>query len=202
MAYNTKAWAQAKIRLGWLLDCVLEKNAKLFANEPSRMHAFEASLFMIGYDVRCLLEGGAAERPRTGHKPRRRKAGKWSCARAAGLVKTSKTLRRGVQFEYVIDDDEVSIAYSKAQTLSIPQDELDGLIELMRNREYQLGADRDNLNTNDMSIGAWLLREQLGSRQHASRLAAVLVKEYPIQVVGTNPLSFKANASDADISTN
>ena len=52
------AWCSAKIRLGWIMAAVLEKAPGLFASEVAqdRMHAFEASLFMIGYDVDCLKE--------------------------------------------------------------------------------------------------------------------------------------------------
>jgi len=52
---NTKDWAEAKIRLAWLMHAVLERNGELLAEHGlNRMHAFEASLFMIGYDVMCL----------------------------------------------------------------------------------------------------------------------------------------------------
>lgn len=51
-------WADAKIRLGWLMSEVLSKNPSAFISSgPSlaaRMRAMEASLFMIGYDVTCL----------------------------------------------------------------------------------------------------------------------------------------------------
>jgi hypothetical protein len=50
-------WSSAKVRLGWIMQAVLECSDKLFESEgnaPSRMRAFEASLFMIGYDVKCL----------------------------------------------------------------------------------------------------------------------------------------------------
>lgn len=48
-------WASAKIRLGWIITEVLKKNPTLLSNqEHSRHHAFEAALFMIGYDVRSL----------------------------------------------------------------------------------------------------------------------------------------------------
>lgn len=58
-------WASAKIRLGWLLNAILSesdsRNQPIF-NEgtpfndsvPAKMHALEAGLFMIGYDVSCL----------------------------------------------------------------------------------------------------------------------------------------------------
>jgi hypothetical protein len=53
-------WASAKVRLGWIMESIQGRLPKLFAEccpAPSladRMHAFEASLFMVGYEVRCL----------------------------------------------------------------------------------------------------------------------------------------------------
>jgi hypothetical protein len=49
-------WSASKIRLGWLMSEVLERSPALFAMESrrGRMHAFEASLFMIGYDILCM----------------------------------------------------------------------------------------------------------------------------------------------------
>lgn len=50
-------WSSAKLRLGWLMRALLERHPALFAAQgllADRMHAFEASLFMIGSDVRCL----------------------------------------------------------------------------------------------------------------------------------------------------
>ena len=49
-------WCSAKVRLGWLMECVLTNSPKLWACEqhPQRMRNFEAALFMIGYDVKCL----------------------------------------------------------------------------------------------------------------------------------------------------
>lgn len=55
-AETAARWSSAKIRLGWLMSSILEKAPGLFVaeEEGDRMHAFEASLFMIGYDVACL----------------------------------------------------------------------------------------------------------------------------------------------------
>ena len=64
MAYGapetTGQWASAKVRLGWIMESILGRIPSLFSEccpAPSladRMHAFEASLFMVGYDVSCL----------------------------------------------------------------------------------------------------------------------------------------------------
>ncbi len=55
-------WSSAKIRLGWLMEAILEKEDSsqnsIFSAEiihaGKAMHAFEAALFMIGFDVSCL----------------------------------------------------------------------------------------------------------------------------------------------------
>lgn len=49
-------WAQNQLMLGWILQAALQRTT-WFANEgnlPARLHAFEASLFMLGYDLRCF----------------------------------------------------------------------------------------------------------------------------------------------------
>jgi hypothetical protein len=54
-ARTARSWSEAKIRLGWLMQRILADAPGLFKGSmPERMHAFEASLFMIGYDVACL----------------------------------------------------------------------------------------------------------------------------------------------------
>lgn len=49
-------WTSAKIRLGWILQAVLDANPSLFGQYDLelRMRAFEASLFMAGYDTKSL----------------------------------------------------------------------------------------------------------------------------------------------------
>lgn len=49
-------WARWQVRLGWIIRAVLERT-QWFADQgalPARCHAFEASLFMLGYDLRCF----------------------------------------------------------------------------------------------------------------------------------------------------
>jgi hypothetical protein len=51
-------WSSAKVRLGWIIEEVL-KHSEIFSScctsQTKRMHAFEASLFMMGYDVCCII---------------------------------------------------------------------------------------------------------------------------------------------------
>lgn len=59
MLQGTQDWVSAKVRLGWIINEVLIKNKDVFKSEGSlnkRMHAFEAALFMIGYDTRSLIK--------------------------------------------------------------------------------------------------------------------------------------------------
>lgn len=57
---TTRRWAEAKIRLGWLMQRILALQPEMFAgaatSDIERMHALEASLFMVGYDVACLKQ--------------------------------------------------------------------------------------------------------------------------------------------------
>jgi hypothetical protein len=55
-AVQSQDWAGWQLRLGWILRSVLER-CDWFAEEgdlAARCHAFEACLFMIGYDLRCF----------------------------------------------------------------------------------------------------------------------------------------------------
>jgi hypothetical protein len=49
-------WAQNQLKLGWVISAVID-GSNLFRNEggvPARCHALEASLFMMGYDLKCF----------------------------------------------------------------------------------------------------------------------------------------------------
>lgn len=53
-------WARRQLQLGWIIRAVLE-GSELFAKQPQlvdRCHAFEAGLFMMGYDLRSLVPDG------------------------------------------------------------------------------------------------------------------------------------------------
>jgi hypothetical protein len=55
-ALDYAQWARWQVRLGWIIRALLERTG-WFADQgalPARCHAFEASLFMLGYDLRCF----------------------------------------------------------------------------------------------------------------------------------------------------
>jgi len=61
---HTELWVSAAIRLGWIIEAVLLRSPTLLEAQPgSRMHAFEACLFMIGYDVSCLKPNLSSQVP-------------------------------------------------------------------------------------------------------------------------------------------
>lgn len=55
-AIDYAEWARWQVRLGWVIRAVLGRT-EWFADQgvmAARCHAFEASLFMLGYDLRCF----------------------------------------------------------------------------------------------------------------------------------------------------
>jgi hypothetical protein len=64
-AVTTEMWAQWQVKLGWIIRRTLEAcpwfNDEI--NMSARCHAFEAALFMVGYDLRCFNGGDAPDVP-------------------------------------------------------------------------------------------------------------------------------------------
>lgn len=207
MAYRTDVWASAKVRLGWLLRRVLEKNATLFQDEgslPARMHAFEASLFMLGYDVACL-GGNEGMAPKINvrqpaHHPqlqrRYRISEKWKSAERAGELSQTTTLANKVLFRYLGDEDELIIEYAGGRTttyFALPLDRIESLHRFLLEGPIGLGAAQEQDAGEDRTLGNWLLLEELAaSRQFASRVAAVMCQEEWLMQVATRPLRFGA----------
>lgn len=53
---SAHGWARSQLELGWIIQETLIQAPTLFSGGlPERCHAFEAALFMIGYDLRCLM---------------------------------------------------------------------------------------------------------------------------------------------------
>lgn len=63
---SRQAWAQAQVQLGWIIRATLERG-HLFApgTIAERAHAFEATLFMLGYDLRALQNIAVVRERRT-----------------------------------------------------------------------------------------------------------------------------------------
>ncbi len=80
-------WARWQLRAGWIIRAVLDQT-ELFVNESAsgvashlaaRCHAFEAALFMIGYDLASLADGCETNAAKSAQRARRRskQSGKW-----------------------------------------------------------------------------------------------------------------------------
>jgi hypothetical protein len=57
-AISPCAWAQNQLKLAWVIEALLNRHPALFsAMGPitARAHAFEGTLFMLGYDLRCFI---------------------------------------------------------------------------------------------------------------------------------------------------
>lgn len=211
---TTQEWVSAKIRLGWIMQAVLAKSTSLFENELDeremlgasldqcgpdstnriRMHAFEAALFMLGYDPKCLaanLQGQAASV--AAQSPL--KYGKVIASLCVGLkqhlsrlpIKACKTLDpvRGNEFEYHGDPENGFLVIYAQNSVVIDLGFIeDILLGYSGKIDIPLGVNRNGRDANvpDNSFGLWVAdqSERFGQRltgQHASRIAAILVNE-------------------------
>jgi hypothetical protein len=68
---SSEEWARWQVRLGWILRAVLDTDqCDWFEQEgdiAERCHAFEACLFMVGYDLRCFLSPAHVDTQSTPH---------------------------------------------------------------------------------------------------------------------------------------
>ncbi|WP_017519960.1 hypothetical protein ACQCLI_31995 (plasmid) [Pseudomonas nitroreducens] len=74
-------WAQRQLILGWIIRAVLQETNWYGGSEldiGERCHAFEAGLFVLGYDLRCLLPNGWRDIP----DPKRRASARNQAAAA------------------------------------------------------------------------------------------------------------------------
>lgn len=89
ISYET--WARSQVRLGWIIRELLGRT-KWFADQgtlPARCHAFEASLFVLGYDLRCFGLAPQVVVPVAGQKARK--------ADSTGWVPTGNTFDQAIK---------------------------------------------------------------------------------------------------------
>jgi hypothetical protein len=71
-AVTPEFWAQSQLRLAWVIEALLNRYPVLFSGlgaMGARAHAFEATLFMLGYDLRCFIPAMRCLGLRTGVQP-------------------------------------------------------------------------------------------------------------------------------------
>lgn len=179
------SWCSAKIRLGWILEAVLQK-VDLFPNEPevkgrqplmAKMHAFEAALFMIGYDVACLKCKGV-NAFNTGTK-RKIQSQRSSLSERLGKLsrKTTRTLIKGHEFTYFGNcDTGYRIDYDKSPPIIIEPDLIEELLNELGGQGWVLAGFTKGSPAQG-SFSASLEDLSAFSGVHASRIAAVLAAE-------------------------
>lgn len=163
---EAREWASAKIRLGWLMQKALQRADGLFSHlpEPSmRMHAFEGSLIVLGYDVRCLAPGAG---PVRAVKP----------VQQDPQPKRIFTLSgRGSPITYHQTKRGFDVVWGTCR-VHFSRELIDSILEAFGGQtSVPLGASRTDPPAD--SLGDWLNLESGLSSGMASPIAAILVNE-------------------------
>jgi hypothetical protein len=174
---------------------VLRKCATLFATEASpdgtgRMHAFEATLFIIGYDVTCLAKNT------TGARGTEKEHRQLLLAANAVLAQEQLALPRNMistlngaddNLDYA-GDVETGVTGTWGKTrFAFERDFLQELLGDFRSmKNVELGASIDG-EVRDGTLGRWIDDHHPAmSRKFASAIAAILVNEgLATRVTGT-----------------
>lgn len=182
---TTQKWSSAKVRLGWIISEVLEKAPNTVlpnhsVNLQERMRAFEASLFMIGYDVRSLSNPdlGSIERAyckRFSKLSREIKTSMHLDKTTSLLFRRAKKIRYtgDISSGFEIKWGEVSFYLEAEVTEAL-------LSQLAQKKNVPLGANMTGVVAAD-SLGKWLTDNGWPSRRYASAIAAVLANEGFVQ---------------------
>lgn len=192
------SWSSAKIRLGWLMREALCKTPGLFAGEAEqdRMHAFEACLFMIGYDVACLRgnwPGTALDKTK---RARLQRAGRDRLRREqAGLAhRTISTLaREDGRLAYAGTVDTGISGRWGESAFAFDSDFLQALLtDFPPDTDAGLGASMTG-DVKPDTIGFWIDEHYPAKpRRYASALAAIMVDlGLARRVDGTGPVRLR-----------
>jgi hypothetical protein len=191
-------WCSAKVRLGWLMAAVLQKAPGLFAGEATqdRMHAFEASLFMIGYDVGCLKVNAPSAGIGEQQRMLIQQAGVARLRREhAGLPHTAISTLNGTTPNISYAGD-VHIGFSgvwSETTFAFDSDFLQDLLnDFPAGEQAGLGANMTG-DVKPDTLGYWIKQHYPSKpRRLASALAPILVVEgYAERITGAYPVRLR-----------
>ena len=173
-------WSGAKVRLGWLIKAII-LNGNLFnqIDEVLRMRAFEASLFMIGYDVTCLgnkpLQSKKESNKSVKELQRKIRPSTPSDLNSFITLETLSGNTNARKVSYSGDmQNGISVRWGTSNFFLEPivleelEEEFGGL------KEIPLGADQSG-NGPYNSLGVWLKNAHKISPRWASALAPILV---------------------------
>jgi len=199
-------WTSAKVRLGWLMEDILKQSPSLFTQEANRMHAFEAALFMIGYDVTCLDNQNIALINQAGASARNiKKLQKALSIATISISAPSNTLNTlsGRPCKEINctgnRTDGFSIQWGNTKFFLEPS-VLEELVSEFEGREnVPLGAEQSGKGPFD-SLGIWLKDTHKINPRFASAIAPILVHAKIINSYkGTSPILLDFAKQDIEI---
>lgn len=181
---TARKWSSANVRLGWTMEPVLTKSPGLFSfSDPStnlreRMRAFEASLFMSGYDVACLAAEENAATNRKYERSLENVSAKAYKQQQSTECKTISPLSgHGTPIIYSGNRNEGFFIRWGSQIFSVdPEFRQDIESNLGGQTNVPLGASL-NGSVPPSSLGQWIVDEGWPSRKYASAIAAILCEE-------------------------
>lgn len=195
---TAQIWGKAKIRLGWIMEEVLRRLTDLHTTGrtelSARMHAFEATLFMIGYDVACLARNNAAIGTVDVKQFRRKVAAahrEITRVSTVGDQKNIPTLRAGAKCNIAYSGDiETGFIGTWGQTPFFFDGEI--MLDLVDNyqgkKNVKLGSSMTGV-VSEGSLGKWIDDNYCAlPRRNASAIAAILVKEGLARCISQRPI--------------
>jgi hypothetical protein len=185
----SQAWSECKIRLGWLIELILEKAPDLFSllasrtekankgqSAGTRAHAFESTLFMLGYDPSCFSPTDIAEADRTARRAKAVKAASANLPEDPAQYPHSTPTLTGTEADvhYRYANGEYDILWKTAK-LRFSEELVEDVLDVMEQAgdEGILLAASQTGTPPEGSLGS-LLKEAGYSPRAGSALAAIL----------------------------
>lgn len=178
-------WSSAKVRLGWILEEVLSRSPKLFTalvdgKAPTfaqRMRAFEAALFMVGYDIRCIGCSHGVVRGRASARQEGVGIRVNDPLSSVDIRQVMPLSGRGTSIQYrgsVAEGFEVVWGQTRFELTSDQMADIQSYFG--GHQGIALGAMMDGGRL-DGTFGQWLVDNGYSSRRFASPVAAILHSE-------------------------
>ncbi len=182
---TVQKWSSAKVRLGWIMDRVLSTapNTVLLdqsASHQERMHAFEASLFMIGYNPSCLTNPDL-NAPDFRYRKKFNRLSRELVSSHQFNKFTFPLFRQGKEIAYNGDIySGFEIKWGDTPFI-LEAETIQNLLDCFLNeRNVPVGANMTGQVASN-SLGRWLTESGWPSRRYASAIAAVLANEGFVQ---------------------
>ncbi len=172
-------WSSAKVRLGWLMKQILDQS-NLLDKEANRMHAFEATLFMIGYDVTCLGDQNISSIKSASEKKVRQLQNTLVCTEIPNSAPTKTLYTLGGKSKTEINYsgnllNGFRIKWGRTKIFLEPSVLEELVSEFEGRKKVPLGAEQNGTGPFD-SLGVWLKDAHKISPRFASAIAPILVE--------------------------